>query len=66
MYSFYSFEKMFFSLTVDYDIIDHVTLEWLEERSPRKKKQGLLRILQDSVERSLVPKFVRLLEKKTF
>ena len=37
IYSFYSFEKMFFSLTVDYDIIDHVTLGWLEERSPGKK-----------------------------
>ena len=63
IYSFYSFEKIFFSLTVDYDVIDHVTLVWLEECSPRKNKSRLW-TLQDSVERSLVPKFVRLLEKK--
>ena len=62
IYSFYSFEKIFFSLTVDYDVIDHVTLGWLEECSPQKNKSRLW-TLQDSVERTLVPKFVRLLEK---
>ena len=64
IYSFYSFEKIFFSLTVDYDVIDHVTLGWSEECSPRKNKSRLW-TLQDSVKRSLVPKFVRLLGKKT-
>ena len=63
MYNLHAFEKIFFSLTVDYDVIDHVTLGWLEECSPRKNKSRLW-TLQDSVERSLVPKFVRLLGKK--
>ena len=36
MYNLHAFEKIFFSLTVDYDVIDQVTLGWLEECSPRK------------------------------
>ena len=50
-------------MAVDCDVIDHVTLGWLEECFPQKNKSRLW-TLQDSVERSLVPKFVRLLEKK--
>ena len=64
IYSFYSFEKVFFSLNVDYDVIHHVTLRWLEECYARKNKSSLW-TPQDSVDKSLVPKFIRLLEKKT-
>ena len=63
MRNLHAFEKIFFSLIVDYDVIDHVILGWLEECSPRKNKSRLW-TLQDSAERSLVPKFVRLLWKK--
>ena len=40
MYNLHAFEKIFFSLTVDYDVIDHVALEWLEKCSPGKINQG--------------------------
>ena len=52
MYNLHAFEKILFSLTVDYDVIDHV------------KNKSRLWTLQDSVQRSLVPESVRLLGKK--
>ena len=63
IYNFNAFGEKKFSLTVDYDVIDHVTLGPLEKCSPRKNQLGG-GILQNSVEKSLVPKFVRLLGKK--
>ena len=63
IYNLYGFEKKTFFLTVDYDVIDHVTLGSLEKCSQGENQSGL-GTLQESVEKCLVPKFVRLFERK--